>query len=753
MRKKSVTFCAAIAFTAPCVLVAAEDVSLKEMVVSSEAIEAVKELPTTSSGVSAQKLKENTNLVNIEDALKYLPSAMARKRFIGDRNALITTRTSGTNYSARSLLYADGIALSNSVGNSSSYPPRWAMVTPEETQRVDVVYGPFLAELPGNSVGTTVLITTKIPDKFEATVDTQFFYQDYSDYKTKQSFSGSQTEVTAGGKNGKFGIFINANHLDSYGQPTSFASATVASGVASAAGTPVTGYVKDKNQFGADRIVFGATSMDHTVQDTSKLKLTYDITPTSKLSYLVGFWQNDSKVTVDSYLKDAAGNSVYNGNVNIEGRRYSADSLFKPSNRIEQNLLNALSYKTTTGKEWDIEATASIYNYQKDEQRTPNISKTTASTDGAGTIAVGDGTGWQNFDIKADYRPSNSAHKIRFGYRYDNNILNYRTYDTASWISGSPANVSGVFEGKTSTDGIFIQDGWSFTDNMKLTLGARYEQWKAYDGYVQSSSANKSYDERKESYISPKLILEYFANDGWTLKASVGKAVRFPTVAELYQQSTTAGTAITNNDPNLKPEKAMSYELSAIKEFKNGSARVSLFREDIADTIYSQTNTTVTPTVTNLQNIDKIQTQGVEAAAQFENAFIDGLDLQGALTYTKSKILENSKRPSTVGNEFVNIPDWRASAVATYRHTKNLSYSLAGRYSGTQHSDIDNLDNNQDVYGGQSKYYSVDTKISYRLPKGFSVSGGIDNINNNKAYTSHPYPQRTFFAKLRYEYK
>ncbi len=730
----------------------ADEVVLGETVVSGSG-DAVQELPITTSGVSAKKLKESTNLVNIEDALKYLPSAMARKRFIGDRNALITTRTSGTNYSARALLYADGIALSNSVGNSSSYPPRWAMVTPEETERVDIVYGPFLAELPGNSVGTTVLITTKIPQNFEATAETQFFYQDYNDYKTKQSFSGSQAEVTAGGKNGKFGIFVNANHLDSYGQPTSFATATLSSTNATGADKVVTGYVKDKDQYGNDRIVFGATSMDHTVQDTSKVKMTYDLTPTSKITYLIGLWQNNSKITVDSYLRDANGNAVYNGTVNIDGKRYSTDSLFKPSTRIESNLLNALSYKTTTGKEWDIEATASIYNYQKDEQRTPTTSKSTSSTDGAGTITVGDGTGWQNFDIKADYRPTNSAHKIRLGYRYDNNILDYRTYNTTSWISGNPTSVSGVFEGKTSTDAIFVQDGWNFANNMKLTLGLRYERWKAYDGYVQSTSANKNYDKREEAYTSPKLIFEYFMANAWTLKASIGKAVRLPTVAELYQQSTTAGTAITNNDPNLKPEKAISYELSAIKELKNGSVRVSLFREDISDTIYSQTNTTVTPNVTNLQNVDKIRTQGVEAAVQLENALIDGLDLQGAITYTKSKILENSKRPSTVGNEFVNIPDWRASAVATYHYTKNLSYSLAGRYSGTQHSSIDNMDNNQDVYGGQSKYYSLDTKLNYQFAKGFSVSGGIDNINNNKAYTSHPYPQRTLFAKLRYEYK
>lgn len=753
MKKNGMAICLSFVACGICAQLVADETILNEMIVKGENQEVIKELPISSSGVNAKQLKESTNLVNIEDALKYLPSAMARKRFIGDRNALITTRTSGTGYSARALLYADGIALSNSVGNSSSYPPRWAMVTPDETERMDIVYGPFLAELPGNSVGTTVFITTKIPEKFQAAVETQYFVENYEDYKTKKSFTGSQSEISAGGKNGKLGIFVNANHLDSHGHPTQFATSTLSSTNATGADQSVTGYIKDKNQYGDDRIVFGPTSMDHTIQDTAKLKLSYDLTPTSKMSYLLGMWQNDSEVSVESYLKDSSGNPVYNGTVNIDGKRYNVDSLFKPSTREEQHLLNALMYKASLDQEWNMEVIASIYDYIKDEQRTPTTSKASSTTDGAGTIADGEGTGWRNLNLKFDYKPKGSSHAFRFGYLFDNNILEYKTYNTTSWLNGDPSTISGIFQGKTSTNALFAQDGWNFAENMKLTVGARYEQWKAYDGYVQSSSTSQNYDTRKETDVSPKLTLEYFADNAMILKASVGKAVRYPTVAELYMYSTTAGTSITNNDPNLKPEKAMSYELSAIKEYENGSTRLSFFYENIKDTILSQTNNTVTPNITNLQNIDEIETKGVEVATQFTNALIDGLDLQGSATYTKSEIIKNSKRPSTEGNDFVNIPDWRISAVATYHQSKELSYTLAGRYSGTQHASIDNTDNNQNVYGGQSSYCSIDTKVNYQLSNGFSVSGGIDNVNNDKAYTSHPYPQRTFFAKLRYDFK
>src|SRR5678816_3744560 len=69
---------------------------------------------------------------------------------------------------ARSLVYADGILISNLLGNGATFTPRWGLVTPEEIERVDVLYGPFSAAYPGNSVGAVVDYVTRMPDKLEA---------------------------------------------------------------------------------------------------------------------------------------------------------------------------------------------------------------------------------------------------------------------------------------------------------------------------------------------------------------------------------------------------------------------------------------------------------------------------------------------------------------------------------------------------------------------------------------------------------
>ena len=104
------------------------------------------QIPTTMEGITKEQIQKTINATDSEDALRYFPSLLVRKRYIGDYNhAVLSSRASGTGNSARSAVYADGILLSNYLGNGATYAPRWGLVTPEEIERVDVMYGPFSA--------------------------------------------------------------------------------------------------------------------------------------------------------------------------------------------------------------------------------------------------------------------------------------------------------------------------------------------------------------------------------------------------------------------------------------------------------------------------------------------------------------------------------------------------------------------------------------------------------------------------------
>ena len=122
-------------------------------------------LPQTTESITRDKIDSTINLANTEDAIKYLPSIQVRNRYIGDTNAPVGMRTSGTSASARNLIYADGILLSSLLGNNNTNTgsPRWNTVSPGEIERVDVMYGPFSAAYSGNSIGGVINITTRMP--------------------------------------------------------------------------------------------------------------------------------------------------------------------------------------------------------------------------------------------------------------------------------------------------------------------------------------------------------------------------------------------------------------------------------------------------------------------------------------------------------------------------------------------------------------------------------------------------------------
>ncbi|WP_044529752.1 TonB-dependent receptor plug domain-containing protein, partial [Herbaspirillum sp. B65] len=134
------------------------------------------------------------------------------KRYIGDTQAPLATRTTGVNASARSLVYADGILLSALVNNNNGNgSPRWFMVAPEEIERIDVMYGPFAAEYPGNSYGAVTEITTRMPQHFEASIKAQYAQQDFSHYGASGTYRAQEYNVGLGNRSGALAWRFSVN--------------------------------------------------------------------------------------------------------------------------------------------------------------------------------------------------------------------------------------------------------------------------------------------------------------------------------------------------------------------------------------------------------------------------------------------------------------------------------------------------------------------------------------------------------------
>jgi iron complex outermembrane receptor protein len=696
------------------------------------------QIPTTLEGITGARIDATINATDSADALKYFPSLLVRKRYVGDYDhAVLSTRASGTGNSARSLVYADGVLLSNLLGNGASFTPRWGLVTPEEIERVDVLYGPFSAAYPGNSVGAVVDYVTRMPTRFEAHARLAGFTQRFNVYRTDGRFGGGQASASVGSAAGSLSWWLNVSRQNSESHPLVYTTRTPSTATPAAGALAVTGAVAELNRFNQPWLLIGTSSQANTQQDHAKLKLAWQLQPQLRASVVLGGWDNTVAREAESFLRDTSGQRIDirpdnfptsvggTRSVSIDGRGYTLSAADFPRTRERlQHLMQGASLRHSAGGAFDWELAASRYDYRADTVRAwapVAATATTAANAAAGRITDQAGTGWNTLAAKGIWRPSASAgtspgsHIVEFGLQRDAHRLRNRVSTTTDWLAGEPAagTPASRFEGDTTLTSLWAQDAWAFAPDWKAVLGLRLERWQASGGLTASGARSFAHPARQDTELSPKLAVGWQPRDDWSLKLSSGRAVRFPTVSELFQGGVNATTgALVNGDPKLKPEDSWTTELSSEWTLSpKASWRATLFHEGTRDALYSQTNTTVTPNVTNIQNVDRIRTWGLELAGSARDLGIPGLDLSGSLTFADSIITANSRFPASVGQWQPRVPRWRANAVATYRASDTLSGTLGIRHGGKQFNSLDNSDPNGARYQGACRFLVADLRV------------------------------------------
>ena len=704
------------------------------VVTAQKAAGTIENTPSTHASVDAATIRTTVNAANVEETIKYLPSLVVRKRHVGDTQSPLATRTSGVGASARSLIYADGVLLSALIGNNNSTAsPRWGMVSPQEVSRIDILYGPFSAAYPGNSIGAVVNITTRSPDHLEATASAGTGRQTFRQYGTARDLPIYRIGGTLGDRAGALAWFVSADHIDSKSQPLAYVTVN---GGADPAGT--VGGFADLNRAGAPIRVIGAAGFEHQRQDNLKLKLALDIGSDIRLAYVGSLFLNNTEATAQSYLRDASGAAAFTGAFSNNVYRYD-----------ERHWSQALSAKGEGGAlDWELIGT--LYRFGHDVQRIPTGLLPAAMEGGAGNITRLDGTGWNTLDAKGAWHVG--SHLLSSGGHWDSFRLDSNRYATADWRTGGKGMLNLASRGRTRTAALWVQDAWSIAAPLTLALGGRYEWWRAHDGFNFAIPAppappvSRKQPELSAARFSPKATLAWSLADQWKIKASFGRAWRFPTVSELYQVVTT-GSILAVPNPNLRPERATSEELA----IEHGGIRLSLFNEVVGDALLSQlAPVNGGPLGTFVQNVDRVRTRGVEFAFDKPN-LLPRFDLSGSFTLVDPKILADGAFPAAIGKRPPQVPRRKANLVATWRPADIVSLTAAARYSSRSFGTIDNSDPVTHTYQGFEDYVVADLRMVVDLSRHASFALGVDNLNNRKYYLFHPFTQRTFVGELNWK--
>lgn len=713
--------------------------------------------------VTHQLLREDLDALNLPetgDALQYLPNLFIRKRFIGDKNSLTSIRGTSNRQPGRTLVLADGMLLSNFLGTGFGNSPRWFLIAPEEIEKIAVSYGPYSALYAGNSIGGTILFTTEMPTAFSVSARAQYFAQDFSEYATRGTYTGRTGYLSVGDRRGGFSWFAFVNHLDNASQPMQFGTVNVSSTSAPATGgRAVTGAVTDMDSSGNARIVYGSYGPTTAMHDTCKLKLGIDPTDATHFRYSIVYWENaEDNEAPETYLRDAAGNPVWNGKVEAAGRTFTVSpTAFNVNTRRQRDLVQGFTFAHEPASGLQLTVNASTYDVLRDNTYAAAIALPAANTGGAGRATLIGDTGWRTLDVLAGWRAGGrfDGHNPVIGYHADSNFTAQDQRAMTNWRD--PSSITSLISGnggKTRTEAGFAQDTWRVAPHWTLTPGIRWERWIAADGTQASVIGSGSYASRTDSAWSPKLALAWKPSAVWNARLSLAKAVRFPTVGELFQGTVSAAGSVTQNNPDLRPERDFAKDFTLERAVPHGTSRFSLFEEDVTDSLVNQSTLRADGTSLNgPQNVGRVLTRGAEFAVQQREFLVPSLSLDFSVSYTDAVIKKNAPilvggaLTDTVGRQFPRIPHWQVKSVLAWKANESLRLSAAARHSSYQYNTLENSDP-YGGYGGTDAFFVVDVRATWRLPRGARASLGVDNLNDDRYHVFHPMPGRTWFAEI-----
>jgi iron complex outermembrane receptor protein len=705
------------------------------------------------------------NAFNTEDLMKYAPNFFVRKRYSGDSNGVPGFRGTHSTQSARTLVMVDGFVVSNFLGNSFGFAPKWGVVGPGEVRQFDIVYGPYSARYSGNSMGGIVNITTRDPETTEGFATVQGFVQPYRQYSTDDDYYGYAVEAGVGWKqkDGPFSLRLTGRYFRNDGHPQVFYGLTPVTG---APGTAVTGAVTDPEALAAinegrgiagspgtaTNPIFAAQAPAQITQRQVKFKAGYDDGRITGQA-LFAFWRNaDNQFSPDCYLRDAAGNVVCEGRVTIGAQTYTASGANLSVTKRDEYLAG-LKLAAPLADAWDVRLAVSTYQIAKSNGFASN-GFIAGKANGRGTLAKQGPTGWYTGDLTVEHRtPSN---ELAIGLTANHYETDQTRFTTTNWRTGAGRAFTTQTFGKTRMLSAWAENRFLIGEGA-ITLGARYDNWRAFDGglgrlgtgALAGRQVFNRYPARKDDAISPKIAGEARLADGTLVQLSLARATRFPTVGELFQGSLNGdGTFNVNSfDPNLKPEQ--SYDLNALVSHDFGKVKLtgSFFFQRVDDTIFSFTGFNQNGiTTSSFKNIDRTRQIGFEAIFESRSWLIDGLDLDANLAYIDAKTISNPSAPASEGVQFPRIPKWRINGNLRHALTDAVQASLGLRYASRPNTDLFGRQRG-DTFGFTSELFALDARVNWNVTEQLRVSAGVDNLTNNRAWVFHPYPQRTFLIE------
>ncbi len=268
-----------------------------------------------------------------------------------------------------------------------------------------------------------------------------------------------------------------------------------------------------------------------------------------------------------------------------------------------------------------------------------------------------------------------------------------------------------------------LQDNISLNERLLLSAGISYDLFNQIKTYTPPKGNNID-------SFNPFFLVNYSLNPKTLIYCSISKKTRFPTIHELYSN--------TSGNPDLNEQRNINGELGIRHDFKEvTTVELCYFYNNVKDLIERASKNDP------YLNTSKAVFKGVEANIQAKI----GKYFSGRTSYTY--LNARDKNPGLFGRskeEIAYVPKHKADFDLGCHTDLGLSFNLLGSYNGKRYY----YDSNdiQHTLGG---YFVWNTKVSQRFFKNWEGSIYIENIfdRNYQEEEGYPQPGRTFLFSIK----
>ncbi|MFN7982093.1 MAG: TonB-dependent receptor [Vicinamibacterales bacterium] len=315
--------------------------------------------------------------------------------------------------------------------------------------------------------------------------------------------------------------------------------------------------------------------------------------------------------------------------------------------------------------------------------------------------------------------------------------------------------------GSQQSQGAFVQDVITPVDKLTITLNARLDHWRNYNGHniettvatgLPTANNKPSLVDRTDTVVSPRVAALYHITDRVTAWGAMNSGFRAPTLTELYRQFS-VGAITTRPNDQLGPERLMGGELGLnVAPARNLTARLTWFDNRVKDPVSNVTMTATSPnyatvcagltptTCVQKQNLGRTKIQGFEADVEY----LLGRDwrVSGGYIHNQAKVTDGGAvNAALVGKYLPQVPTNRGSMQVAYNNPKIANVSLAFQFVGLQYNDDQNVQfipaatltaagYDTSITAGLPGYTAADLVVSRDLNQRFQLFFGAQNIAN-----------------------